>query len=113
MTNSLLDLFPRDGGGMRRRERLTWISVDIPWIQTCTVGGGSGALVAGAAGASGGQGGGADAGDVVGGGEVAHMQAGGAAVEGHEVSEGDGLECSGAVSQVSVYCPCILVDILR
>jgi len=77
------------------------------------VGGGSRALVAGAAGASGGQGGGADAGDRAGGGEAARMRAGGVVVEGREVSEGDGLECSGAVSQVSVYHPCILVDILR
>jgi len=83
------------------------------WIRTCAVGGGSGALAAGAAGASGRQGSGADAGDGAGGGEAAHMQAGGAAVEGCGVSEGDGLECSGTVSQVSVYCPCILVDILR
>ena len=70
-------------------------------------------LAAGAAGASGGQGGSADAGDGVGGGEAARTRTGGAVVEGREVSEGDGLECSGAVSQVSVYHPCILVDILR
>jgi len=69
--------------------------------------------MAGAAGASGGQGSSADAGDGVGGEEAACTQAGGVAVEGREVSEGDRLECSGAVSQVSVYRPCILVDILR
>jgi len=69
--------------------------------------------MAGAAGASGGQGGGVDAGDGAGGGEAACTRAGGVVVEGHGVLEGDGLECSGAVSQVSVYRPCILVDILR
>jgi len=65
-------------------EKSTWSSVDIPWIRTLAVDGGSGAFAVGAGVGSGAQGSGADGmgGDGAGRGEAVHTRVGGAMAEG-------------------------------